>query len=655
MMPGDLQAALGTGILPVAHTYGLTLNDVGAMMDVLTPAMNASSAATRLKTAIGSIASPSQKAVQAAELTGGNFSTMAGLLRTGGPYAFANYLAGLRSRALSGNSFIGGGIFGAASGKYSGVAGAADWLKAYGFTNPALVSLLQAKGARGLDHLSSGKLQALGFMPGVTGKQAAQLVVSDLIGEMFGGGRMGAAIMQLVLERGTLKNKETGNKRAETATAYEKALKIAMAQPMRQWDIFNNKLKNFSIVIGRDVTPAFDGFLHDMEHLGNWFGKNKWAMKDLGIVAGGLLGSAALFKMLQGGISLFHGVKAFLKVAMHPIISIKNALRGTGAGAIDGAAKALTGAAADLSEAAVKIAEANGITLPGLPGEGGKGGKLRSLMGKAAKFGSRSMVAMLGGELYNQTVAPMVTHYLGKKTGKLVNDVFRDAAIGGTIGSTFGPWGGVAGGVAGAVVGLVQAMGLKGLGPDLKAAASAMVRVAGILGHLFPHPPAAKQMWPSWLLNANKHAGNFLKDLITGRWGVTPGAHIPLSAIIANHKPGTPGNLTPFMLPGYGGALTPSSSSLYSVAGWRTVAADFHRSTASLRASAEQWKRASDEDRQTARQASAAAQRSEVAAETMLKAANTLLEVPPMLQSALSPLNVHTLSTAGLRAKAARH
>ena len=201
---------MGTGLLPVAKTYGLSLNDIGAMLDVLTPAMSAHERVDAPEDGDRDArARPQQKAVEAAELVGGNATTMGGLLRTGGPTALMNYLGSLQTKAMSGSTFIGGGIFGAASGKYSGVSGAADFLKALGFTNAGLVSLLQTQGISGLTNLSSAQLQGLGFNDGTTGKQAGATVSADLIGAMFGGGRTGAAIMQMVNERGMLAGKET--------------------------------------------------------------------------------------------------------------------------------------------------------------------------------------------------------------------------------------------------------------------------------------------------------------------------------------------------------------------------------------------------------------------------------------------------------------
>ena len=314
---GDLVSALGTGLLPIAKAYGLSLNDVGALLDVLTPGMNARAASTRLKTAIGMIGSPSQKAVQASELIGGNFSTMAGLLRSKGPVALMNYLAGLGSKAMSGKDFIGGDIFGAASGKYKGLAGARDWLEAYGFTNPGLLNVLTTKGAAGLKGMSGAQLQQLGFVKGTSAKQAEQEVVYGIIGQMFGGGHTGAAIIQELIERKTLATKLAQIRASEQPTVYERQLRLAYGEPIVAFHKFEQQLKNFTIVVGRDVSPAFDAFLSDLEHLGKWFGANKWALKALGGAAGLLLAGSALIKLASGAASIIKGTRQIYQTVFH--------------------------------------------------------------------------------------------------------------------------------------------------------------------------------------------------------------------------------------------------------------------------------------------------------------------------------------------------
>lgn len=312
MTLGQLVSAMGTGLLPVAKTYGLSLNDIGAALDVLSPAMSATSASTRLKTAIGLLGSPSQKAVEAAELVGGNATTMGGLLRKGGLVAVTNYLAGLENKAMTGSSFIGGGIYGAASGKYAGLAGAADWLKAYGFTNPALVSLLQSKGISALGGMGSAQLRGLGFGAGMTGKQAEQTVLSNILGQMFGGGRTGAAVMQLVNERGTLANKAAAIAGTENPVSYLQKLKLAFSEPAVVFGKLETAFENMTIQIGKDITPALERFGEDLLSVGQWFGKNKWALEALGGVAGTILAGAATIKAISIGEKIVSGAKYLL-------------------------------------------------------------------------------------------------------------------------------------------------------------------------------------------------------------------------------------------------------------------------------------------------------------------------------------------------------
>ena len=254
------------------------------------------------------LGSPSQKAVEAAELVGGNATTMGGLLRSGGPTALVSYLRGLQTKAMTGSSFIGGGIFGAASGKYSGVSGAADFLKSIGFTNAGLVSLLQTKGISGLSGLSSTQLKGLGFNAGTTSKQAIATLAADIIGQMFGGGRTGAAIMQLVNEPGTLAGKGTAIKAGENPKTYAQELSLAFGEPTVAFNKFKTALENLTINIGKDVTPALDDFMGALLKIGKWFSNNKWALDALGVAAGSLVAGAAIVKTVSVAEKIGTGV-----------------------------------------------------------------------------------------------------------------------------------------------------------------------------------------------------------------------------------------------------------------------------------------------------------------------------------------------------------
>jgi hypothetical protein len=398
-------AAMGTGLLPVAKTFGLSLNDIGAALDVLTPAMSATSASTRLKTAIGLIGAPSQKAVEAAELVGGNATSMAGALRTGGFTAFATYIRGLETKAMTGASFIGGGIYGAESGKYSGVSGAADYLKSLGFTNAALVSLLQTKGANALKSETSAQLQGLGFNKGTTGAQAAATVYADLIGAMFGGGRTGAAVMQLVNEPGVLANRYATIPAGETPKSYQQKLSVAYAEPIVTFHKFEQQLENLTIRVGKDVTPALDHFMDALLKIGSWFSKNKWALDALGVAAGTLVAGAAVVKTVSVAEKLGTGVVNIGKFLL--------------TGSWTSAGTSLTGAGAKLTAAGVTLQTA-GDRLLGVSGEGAAAGGmgLAEEEGGAVTFGT--LMARAAGPIIGVAVAAVLAKYLSDKYSKFV-------------------------------------------------------------------------------------------------------------------------------------------------------------------------------------------------------------------------------------------
>jgi hypothetical protein len=374
------------------------------------------------------LGSPSQKTSQAMELIGGSGTTLSGLLRSQGLGGALSYLGNLQNTVLSASSFVGGGIFGAASGKYSGQMGGADWLKAYGFTNPALVSLLQTKGAGGLKGLSSSQLASLGFtQKGITGTQAAQTVTSDLIGQMFGGGHTGAAIMQLVNEYGTYKNKLAGEVSGENPKTYGQALSIAYSEPIVKWHQFEAWFKKFSIEVGSDITPKLDAFLGDLMSLGAWFGKNKGALSDLEHAGEGLVAGAAAIKLAQITAKVVQGGTSIVKAILNPSSTLKT-LFGGGAGPLDGAALKLDAAAEALQLAADKLgASGYKSDIPvGGPG-GGTLSKTERDAEEAALYGGGALFTA-GRKILSKNLLPGVKlgdaglAYLAYRTAKIATN-----------------------------------------------------------------------------------------------------------------------------------------------------------------------------------------------------------------------------------------
>jgi hypothetical protein len=612
--PAQLVAAMGTGLLPVAKTYGLSLNDIGAALDVLTPAMSAQSASTRLKTAIGMLGSPSQKAVEAAELVGGNATTMGGLLRTGGFTALVNYLANLQTKAMTGASFIGGGIYGAASGKYSGVSGAADFLKSLGYTNAGLISLLQTRGITGLKSLSSAQLQGLGFNAGMTGTQAAATVSAELIGAMFGGGRTGAAIMQLVNEPGVLANRYATIPAGETAKSYAQKLSVAYAEPIVVWHRFEAQLQNLTIAIGKDVTPALDSFLATLLKIGSWFGKNKWALEALGAAAGSIVAGAAIVKTISVGEKLIGGT---INIGKYLLTGTSAATSGT---ALTGAAAALKLSAGSLEEAAASLmGRGPGLTPVGTPvGEGETAATDVTDLGVASAINARAMLGRLGLTAAtvwatNQFVDPWIKKKLrSAQHVRTATDALRGLETGAGLGfSLGGPIGAVPGAIVGTGLGALYSLGNQ----NAYSKAIQSYEASRTISARFASQAAL-----------GVTAANFAQRAQV--LGMSPSA---IASVMGTSTTGT----------NWVGAQHAQLNDIASAAKKYSVTAD------SLKTAADDQKTATDSLK-------TGADTLNTASEQMLLAAQQWLRGAATIGTALSPGNIHALAVAGTKGSVAR-
>jgi hypothetical protein len=644
--PAQLVAAMGTGLLPVAKTFGLSLNDVGAMLDVLTPAMGAQQASTRLKTAIGLLGAPSQKAYDAAELVGGNATTMGGLLRTGGPTALMNYLSALQTKAMSGASFIGGGIYGAASGKYTGVKGAADFLKSIGFTNAGLVSLLQTQGISGLKSMTSAQLQGLGFNAGMTGKQASATVMADIIGQMFGGGRTGAAIMQLLNERGTLANKQAAIAGAETPKAYGAALKLAFAEPIVTFHKFEQQLENLTIRVGKDVTPALDSFMNVLLKIGKWFGNNKWALETLGAAAGAIVAGAFIVKTISVVEKLGTGVINIGKYLL-------TGTTATGGASLTGAASALDASAASLQTAADMLMGRGGVggvapvgtaegTEVGEAGDVGFGAML--LGGKTASAFVRASIGKvaigaLAEYLYHTQGASRVNKAIkSKPLARIVNDTAQGAIIGATVASILPGIGTVAGGLLGGGLG-----GLYGLVASSSRPTSPNVMVLAQMrqGVTTTH---TQELGAQGALAAY-HGTNFmvLDQLRNQARTALANERNAQGALVAYQRQFKTGTNAPQAAP-------PTTPFAANAAGTNfAVLHDLSSAAKKYAITADSLKTSSDDQKTAADKTNNSAETMQIAGEQMLLAAQQWLRGATTISTALSPGNIYNLSKAGAR------
>jgi len=606
--PAQLVAAMGTGLLPVAKTYGLSLNDIGAALDVLTPAMSAQSASTRLKTAIGMLGSPSQKAVEAAELVGGNATTMGGLLRTGGFTALVNYLATMQTKAMTGASFIGGGIYGAASGKYSGVSGAADFLKSLGFTNTGLVSLLQTRGISGLKSMTTAQLQGLGFNAGMTGKQAAATVAADVIGAMFGGGRTGAAIMQLVNEPGVLANRYATIPAGETAKSYAQKLSVAYAEPIVVWHRFEAQLQNLTIAIGKDVTPALDSFLGTLLKIGSWFGKNKWALETLGAAAGAIVAGAAIVKTVSVVEKLGTGVVNIGKYLL-------TGTTATGGASLTGAATALDAAAGSLQTAADMMMGRGGV--PGVTPVGAPSGTAPEdvplVLPGARAIATRLGLTAVGVWATNQFLDPWIKRKVrSPQHVRTITDTLRGLEIGAGAGWSFGgPIGAVPGAIVGTGLGALYSLGNQ----NAYSKAIQSYEASRTISARFASQAAL-----------GVTAANFAQRAQV--LGMSPSA---IASVMGTSSTGT----------NWVGAQHAQLNDISSAAKKYAVTAD------SLKTAADDQKTAADKT-------NTAAETMQDAGEQMLLAAQKWIAGAATISSALSPGNIHALAVAGTKGSVAR-
>lgn len=459
MKTGDLVSALGTGILPLAKTFGLSLNEVGAALDVLSPAMNASSAATRLKTAFGMIGSPSQKASEAYELFGGNATTAGSILRSKGLGAFLSYLSDMVSGRVTGSTFTSayyGGGLGSLTGGEKGVgSGAGEYLRVLGFT-PAQGKIMEGPGGvSAFASMSPAQLRAAGFAAGTTGAEAVKSVEAAIIGGMFGGGHTGAAIMQLLNEQGTYSAKLKAVQGTENPANYGAALKLAYNEPIVTFHQLEQQFDNLTIKIGNDVTPALEAFGKDLLAVGQWFGRNKWALEALGVGTGTLLAGAGAIKAVSIGEKIVSGVKY--------LFGGSGSLGSAGSmSANTGALTANTGALEALTSKLTLGTGAGGLgtTEGGLTAEEELGGAgLFSLGGKTlGQFlrgaATKSAVALGGDYLFQQAVMPTIRKHTTSQEARSIGDVANGAAAGAAVAS-FIPIPGVNWAVGGAIGGLI--------------------------------------------------------------------------------------------------------------------------------------------------------------------------------------------------------
>jgi hypothetical protein len=447
---GGVSAAMGTGLLSIAKTFGIPLNTVGAWLDVLTPAMGATSASTRLKTAIGMLAAPSAKASEGFELFGGNITTAASTLRSKGGAALLSYLNTLTTGRVTGSTFASafyGGGLGTITGGTKGVgSGAGEYLRVLGFT-PAQASVMEsAGGIASFAKMTTAQLAGMGFAKGTTGTEAEKSVQSAIIGGMFGGGHTGAAIMQLMNESATATAKQTGIVAGENPKTYGSELALAFGEPTVTFAKLGQAFENLTIKIGQDITPALETFGKDLLSVGQWFGKNKGALAALGILAGSIVAGAATIKTISVIEKLGSGVRYLL-----------GGSSAASSASLNVAGTSLNAAGGSLQVAADRLMGVPGTRLPGGGGTSlvpaGEGTAATGLEEDAGLFGmfslggknlkqfalgaaTKAVVGAAALYAFNKYGEPYLkTKHLTSQEDRTAVDVAHGAILGATIAS----------------------------------------------------------------------------------------------------------------------------------------------------------------------------------------------------------------------------
>jgi TP901 family phage tail tape measure protein len=443
MTMGDLLAALQSGLIPTARTFGVSLQSVGAALAVMgDQGMRGALAGTRLRMSLSLIAAPSKQAAEMLKALGMSAGEIHA--RTTG-MSQALEKAGLSTTTM-----------------------AADLKKPNGI-GVALADLNQ--------HLRDSGLNAT---------QAAAVM-----SRAFGGGRMGTTIELLAqsTDRLAIKNKQIGDEVVKFPADWAAAQKT-LAFQMKATE---GSLESLGIAIGDKLTPAAEKGLTALRDVADWLvkGSDEAHALEIGIGAiaaatvaafavnkiaswvnylkdaAGVLGKLAGFGgatagagaaggaggKLAGGIYGARGAMLPGSLANPIVVAIES---GQYAGL--GGMGAATTAESGVKSAATKAAE-QGVPLGMAPAAAGaETGVLASmrsgmttLMHNALKGGMIGIGGILAGELVQSQV--------GGKLGSDIGGVLKDGSIGAAIGYTAGgPIGAAVAGSLGAVVGGIKAL-----------------------------------------------------------------------------------------------------------------------------------------------------------------------------------------------------
>ena len=307
MTMADLNAAIGTGFLSAAETYGVSAQSVGSALAFMTAqGIPATDAATKLKMAMTLLAAPTPKAVS--------------ILKS----------LGISEEEVKGSTD--------AMSKMFADAGVTQSQLAYDLRQPdglqvAMADLKQHLVDSGVDAVAAG----------------------DMIARAFGGGRTGTAIMAMINDVGGLQQKYDAV--GASVNSFGDAVQTQSETSNAKWHEFVSKVEADMIDLGEKILPgatkAFEDLAAAMDRIADWYSGLSPKQQELIIYAG--LAAAALGPVMAitgNIITLVGGVTTAVGVLIGWLERAAAAWLGVGAAASTAAAEETAAAGAGGAAAA---------------------------------------------------------------------------------------------------------------------------------------------------------------------------------------------------------------------------------------------------------------------------------------------------------------
>lgn len=254
MTLADFNAALGTGILPTAKTFGLTLKDVGSALALFTDeGIDSASAATRLRMSMSLLAAPSQAAEKVLNGIGLSGHQLGETLRK--PNGLIQTIGLLKGHLEGVNNYYPNPSAAArfAAAMKARVTPLLDKKDLTAAQQALVVQYGMAKDTH--EVLQKGKLDAA--------EQAA------VLSRAFGGGRSSSAILSLVNNFDVLKKKQ--DQVTASLGKYNQAVRAQQQTPEAQ---FKERIADFEkagVILGTDLLPAATGAAKELAGLAEGF------------------------------------------------------------------------------------------------------------------------------------------------------------------------------------------------------------------------------------------------------------------------------------------------------------------------------------------------------------------------------------------------